>query len=104
MTNAKGQKTKAKIDINHIAKLANLPLSEQEKRVYEGQLTKILDYVEQIESVDTKSIEATFNVSTNKNVTRKDTVNKGLTQDEALANVGNKKDGFVVTKGVFEEE
>lgn len=104
MTTDKGLKTKAKINIDHIAKLANLPLTPQESSTYEKQLEEILKYVEQLESVDTKSIEPTFNVSTNKNVTRKDEVNNGLTQDEALANAANKKEGFVVTKGVFENE
>ena len=94
----------SKININHIAKLANLPLTSEESSIYEKQLEGILKYVEQIESADTKNTEPTFNVSTNNNVIRKDTVNKGFTQEEALANTKNKKDGFVVTKGVFEND
>ena len=103
MSKDKRLKTNAKINIDHIAKLANLPLSGKEKSTYGQQLAKILEYVEQLESVDTKNVESTFNVSPNKNLTRVDKVNKGLTQDEALSNVNQKKDGFVVTKGVFEE-
>lgn len=94
----------SKINISHIAKLANLPLTIEEKSLYESQLTSILDYVEQVESVDTKRVEPTFNVTPNKNVTRKDIVSKSLTQDDALSNSPNKKNGFIVTGGVFENE
>lgn len=94
----------SKINISHIAKLANLPLTIEENSLYESQLTSILEYVEQIESVDTKSVEPTFNVTPNKNTTRKDIASKSLTQNEALSNSSRKKDGFIVTGGVFENE
>lgn len=93
-----------KIDINHIAKLANLPLTAEEKKLYETQLSEILDYVVQVENADTKDVESTFNVVSEKNVTRADEIKESLTQDEALQNAVNKKDGFIVSRGVFEEE
>ena len=94
----------AKIDINHVAKLANLDLSEKEKETFGKQLTQILDYVNQIESADTKNTEPTFNVSSNKNIQRQDTAGKSLTQEEALQNAKTTKNGQFVTKGVFENE
>lgn len=93
-----------KIDVKHIAKLANLPLSQEEEKIYSKQLTAILEYVEQVESVETKNVEPTFNVTPNKNITRQDTASNSLTQDEALSNASKKKDGFIVTGGVFENE
>ncbi len=95
---------KPKINISHIAKLANLPLSTEEEAIQEEQLIKILDYVQKLESADTQGIEPTFNISANNNVTRNDIVNNGLTQDEALQNITNKKDGHIETKGVFNNE
>ncbi len=95
---------KAKIDINHVAKLANLDLTHAEKESFEKQLTDILSYIEQIEEVDTKDTPPAFNVSPNKNVTRPDEVRNSLTQEEATINAANKKDGFIVTKGVFDNE
>ncbi|MDO8269719.1 MAG: Asp-tRNA(Asn)/Glu-tRNA(Gln) amidotransferase subunit GatC [Candidatus Levybacteria bacterium] len=94
----------AKININQISKLANLPLNEDEKILYSEQLSAILDYVEQVESVDTNSVESTFNVTPNKNVTRRDTASKSLTQEDAISNSTVKKDGYIVSKGVFENE
>lgn len=93
-----------KIDIKYVAKLANLDLSEAEKKTFEKQLTQILDYVAQIESVETKDVEPTFNVSSNKNVQKPDEVGSSLTQEEATMNAKTTKNGHFVTKGVFESE
>lgn len=95
--------SKVKIDISHVAKLANLPVSEKEKEIFTSQLTKILDHIDKIEKADTKTVDPTYNVSPNTNITRADNPNKSLTQDEALQNSANTKDGQFVTKGVFEE-
>ncbi len=93
-----------KIDVKKVAKLANLPLTPDEELKYSDQLSKILDYVEQLNKVDTKDVEPTFNVSGQSNVMRKDEVGECLSQEDAISNAPNKKDGFVVTKGVFNEE
>lgn len=93
-----------KIDITHIAKLANLALSKEEKTLFEKQLEEILGYVTQVESVETKDVEPTFNISVNRNIMRQDQIASSLTQEEATANSKNKKNGYFVTKGVFESE
>ncbi len=90
--------------VKHVAKLANLPISEAEESKYSEQLSKILDYVDKLNEVDTSSVEPTFNVTGLSNVMREDEPAPSLTQDESLANASNKKDGLFVTKGVFEEE
>lgn len=91
-----------KDQVKHVAKLANLPLTEEEEEKYAGQLSKILEYIEQLNSVDTKNIEPTFNVSGQENVMRKDETAPSLLQDEALQNGSKKENGFFVTKGVFD--
>lgn len=92
-----------KIDVKHVARLANLPLSKEEEEKYSEQLSKILDYVDQLNQVDTLGVEPTFNVTGNSNVMRKDETVASLSQEEALSNASNKKDGLFVTKGVFDE-
>lgn len=93
------------ININHIAKLANLPLTNAEKKLYEKQLTKILDYIDELEEkAKTSKVEPTFNVSSNTNITRKDTASNSLTQDEALNNASSTDQGRFSTKGIFENE
>lgn len=93
-----------KDQVKHVAKLANLPLTEDEEVKFASQLSAILEYVETLNKVDTKGIEPTYNTSGNKNALRTDETKDSLTQDEALVNAKNKKEGFFVTKGVFAEE
>ena len=92
-----------KEEVKKVAKLANLPLSEEEEELFAEQLSKIIGYVDLLGKVDTKDIGPTYNTSPNKNITREDIPSKSLTQEEALSNSSNKKDGFFVTKGVFNE-
>ena len=86
-----------------VAKLANIPVSEEEVEKYSDQLSKILDYIDQLNSVDTAGVEPTFNITGLSNVLRDDEVGESLSQEEALKNTSQKKEGFFVTKGVFEE-
>lgn len=93
-----------KDQVNHVAKLANLPLTDTEEKKYPEQLSKILDYVEQLNSVDTSGVEPTFNVSDQINVLDEDQMRTCLSQNEALSNAPKKRQGFFVTKGVFGNE
>lgn len=93
-----------KIDVKKVAQLANLPLTPEEEEKYTEQLSKILDYVEQLNSVDTSEVEPTFNVTGQSNAMSEDETVPGLSQEEALSNAPKKKDGMFETKGVFEEE
>lgn len=89
--------------VKKTAKLANLNLTAEEEFLYSEQLSKILDYIDQLNKVDTLGVEPTFNVTGLNNVMRADDTDKSLTQEEALKNTSNKKDNMFVTKGVFEE-
>lgn len=89
--------------VKHVAKLANLPLNTEEEEKYAEQLSNILEYVDQLDSVDTSEIEPTFNVTAQSNVLSEDETKVCLSQEEALQNAPKKKDGSFETKGVFEE-
>ncbi|MBI2022255.1 Asp-tRNA(Asn)/Glu-tRNA(Gln) amidotransferase subunit GatC [Candidatus Daviesbacteria bacterium] len=93
-----------KDQVKHVAKLANLPLSSKEEEKFSKQLASIVDYIDQLQKLDTSGVEPTYNTSPNKNITREDIPNKSLTQEEALQNAPRKNDGFFITKGVFNEE
>lgn len=90
--------------VKKVAKLANLPLSNEEEEKYADQLSNILDYIEQLNKVDTSNVEPTFNVTGQSNVMREDETSICLSQEEALLNAPKKKNGMFETKGVFEEE
>lgn len=81
-------------DVEHIAKLAKLSFSDQEKNKFVQQFNQILDYMEKLNELDTSNVEPTFNVLNLQNILRKDKVKTWLTQEEALANAPKTKHGF----------
>ena len=93
-----------KIDVKKVAKLANLKLSEDEEAKYSAQLSKILEYIDKLNEVDTSDVEPTYNVTGLSNVMRPDEVGDcTISSAEATKNGSQVKDGYFVTKGVFEE-
>lgn len=93
-----------KFDINHVAKLANLSLSNEEKKKLEAQLEETVEYVKELEKVDTKGHEPTSQVTGLENVTRDDEIKPSLTQEEALNNAKSTHNGFFKVKGILSNE
>jgi aspartyl-tRNA(Asn)/glutamyl-tRNA(Gln) amidotransferase subunit C len=92
-----------KIDVLHIAKLANLPLKKEEIEKYEKQLSSILEYIEKLQKVNTESVAETSQVTNLENVTRDDSTTPSLSQDQALSNTKSKhKEAFKV-KAILEQ-
>jgi aspartyl-tRNA(Asn)/glutamyl-tRNA(Gln) amidotransferase subunit C len=91
-------------DVLKVAKLANLELSQKEEEEYAEQLSKILDYIDELKAVNTDGVEPLFNVVPNFTARATDEVGESLTQEEAIYNAGSKRDGYILTKGVFENE
>jgi aspartyl-tRNA(Asn)/glutamyl-tRNA(Gln) amidotransferase subunit C len=92
------------LDINKIAKLANLPLAEDEKQTFGGQLEDVIKYIEQLDKVDTSNVPPTFNTTGLTSVLQEDSIRPSITQEEALSNAPAKNNGLFVTNGIFSEE
>jgi aspartyl-tRNA(Asn)/glutamyl-tRNA(Gln) amidotransferase subunit C len=92
----------SKQEVEHVAKLARLELSEQEKEKLTDQLSNILTYVETLNSLDTKGVEPTSHVLDLKNVMRDDVAEPGLTQEQALANAPDKAAGHYKVPKIIE--
>lgn len=93
-----------KINISHIAKLANLTITPDEEAKFESQLSSILSYVEKLNELDTTGVEETSQVTGLENITREDNTSPSLSQAEALSQSKNTYKGFFAVKGVFENE
>lgn len=95
-----------KINVPHVAKLANLKLQEKEIKIFEKQLQSVLDYIEKLNEVKTDKVEETSQVTNLESITREDkTESKNcLSQEEALSNTKSKHNGFFKVKGIFNEE
>lgn len=94
----------AKEQIEHIAKLSRLELSDEEIMRYGEQLTGILNYVSQLSQVDTSQIEPTAQVTGLKDVFREDEI-KEWDENEvnlALADSPDKEGRFVRVKRILE--
>ena len=81
-------------DVEHVAKLARLELTEAEKEKFAGQLGDVLKYVEQMNEVDTSSVVPMAHAMDFVNVMREDTVKYEQTKQELLANAPDEEDGF----------
>ena len=93
-----------KINVTHVAKLANLSLTDEETKKFETQLEETLKYVEHLGEVDTKNIEPTSNVTGLENIVDEDVTRPSLSQKEALANAKIQERGFFKVKGIFDNE
>ncbi len=93
-----------KSDILHIAQLANLTLTEKEVEKYLSQLLDTIKYVENLSELDTKNVDPTSHSTNVTNVYFEDgTKNDRLfSQDEALKNGKNKKNGQFMVKRIME--
>ena len=92
-----------KIDVSHVAKLANLPLKPDEEKRFEKQLSEILSYVEKLKEVDTKNVEITSQVTGLENVTREDETSPSLSQEEALSKAKTKHNELFKVKAILTE-
>ena len=89
------KKILSKEEIEHLARLALIKLSEEEKEKFSQQLNDILDYFQKLNELDTSNVEPTRHIIDElKNVFREDIPGESLTQEEALKNASEKKDGY----------
>jgi aspartyl-tRNA(Asn)/glutamyl-tRNA(Gln) amidotransferase subunit C len=73
-------------EVQHIAHLARLGLSDAEKETFRDQLSAILDYAARLNELDTRDVEPTTSALPLHNVMRDDEVAVGLSSADALSN------------------
>lgn len=93
-------------DIRHVAKLANLPITDKMIKKFYNQLFSVVGYMSKIQKLDTKNVIETSQITGLENVLREDQVdsNRLLTQEEVLANTKRKHQGYFVVDAVLESE
>ena len=85
----------SKKEVEHIAWLAHIKLSDEEKALFTEQFNDILEFFKKIDMVDTKGVEPTYHVLDLKNVYRKDETTPSLPTEEALKNAPKKEKKFI---------
>lgn len=91
----------SKEEVQHIAKLARLGLSDKEIKKFQEELSSILDYFEKLKEVDTFDIKPLTHPSEIKNIIRKDEPETATNKDKLLELMPETKDGFLKVKSVF---
>ena len=90
-----------KAEVEHVARLARLELSEAEQEEFTGQLNQILDFVAKLNELDTSGIEPTAHAFPTSNVFRLDQAKPSLDPELALANAPDRSgDFFKVPKSI----
>jgi len=83
-------------DVRHLAQLSNLQLSDDEITSLQTDLANILDYIDQLNEIDTSGVEPTYQVTGLENVWRDDTVDMStVTREDLLALTSEQADNSI---------
>ena len=86
-------------EVRYVADLARLELTPEEEREFTAQLNAVLEYMDQLNELDTGGVEPTAHVLPLRNVLREDEVRPSLPVGEVLGNAPEAdQDHFVVPK------
>ncbi|MEZ4495413.1 MAG: Asp-tRNA(Asn)/Glu-tRNA(Gln) amidotransferase subunit GatC [Thermomicrobiales bacterium] len=88
-------------DVEHVAALARLGLSDAEKERLRDQLSSILEHIDALSEVDTDAIPPTASVIPLSNVLRDDVAQPSLPRDLVLSNAPRQTDGFFEVDAVL---
>jgi aspartyl-tRNA(Asn)/glutamyl-tRNA(Gln) amidotransferase subunit C len=81
-------------EVEHIARLARLELTEEEKKRFQVELGKIIEYFDQLKKLDTSNVPHMTHSVPIENVLREDLVQPSLPTQEALRNAPEKKESY----------
>jgi aspartyl-tRNA(Asn)/glutamyl-tRNA(Gln) amidotransferase subunit C len=88
--------------VEHVAELAKLGLTEEEKKKFCEQLSAILEYAEMLQELDTEAIPPTATVLPLQNVMRSDEVAPSYSQQDILANAPDATEGCFRVRAILE--
>ncbi len=88
--------------IDHIAMLARLDLTNEEKEIFSKQLSSIIEYINKLNELDTTSIKPTAHILPIKNIFRDDKLKPSLLKDKALQNAPGRTDDFYRVPKIIE--
>lgn len=88
-------------DVEHVAALARLGLTESEKERLRDQLSSILEHINALAELDTEAISPTAQVIALTNVLREDVARPSLPRDQVLANAPRQNEGFFEVDAVL---
>jgi len=91
-----------KISIEHLAQLARLSVSDNERTLFANQIDSILRYMDKLNELDTENVEPTSHVISLSNVVREDLPKDSLEREDALMNAPDRTDKFYRVPKIIE--
>ena len=91
-------------EIEHVAHLARLGLTDEELARLEGQMNHILDQYTKLAELDTDAIEPTAQTIELANILREDVVTPSLPAEAVLANAADAAGGYIVSPPILSAE
>ena len=90
-------------DVDHVATLARLGLSQVERETMRHQLSSILAYVESMRELDTSDVSPSSLILRIENISRPDVHEPGLSLVEVMANAPDRQDDYISVPAVLED-
>jgi aspartyl-tRNA(Asn)/glutamyl-tRNA(Gln) amidotransferase subunit C len=90
------------LDIDHVARLARIALTPDEKAKFSRQLNEVIHHIEQLARVDVSQVEPTAHAFPVYNVWADDVAQPGLPVEDALRNAPVQRDHMIVVPKVVE--
>lgn len=90
------------LDVRDVARLARIELTDEEATTFQAQLSRVLEYVEQLGTLDVSHVEPTAHANPVFNVFREDVAQPGLDRKVVLANAPHSANNLVVVTKVIE--
>ncbi len=89
-------------EIEKIANLACIKLSEDEKELYQNEVSKILTWIHQLEKLNTDHVEPVYNIASHNQPLRPDTINQTNNSEQIFSNAPSEKYNYYVVPKVIE--
>lgn len=90
------------LDIDHVARLARLALTAEEKQAYAAQLSEVLQHIRQLQQLDVSNVEPTAHAFPVTNVWQDDVAEPALPVEAALRNAPAQRQRMIVVPKVVE--
>ncbi len=90
------------MEIEQVALLARLELTEDEKKLFSVQVGSIIEYINKLNELDTSDVKPTAHVLPMKNIFREDRMRQSLPRKDALKNAPERSNGFYRVPKIIE--
>jgi len=92
----------SKEEVEKIGKLARIDLKDNEKEKFRKELSSVLEFVSQLQELDTKKVEPISQVTGLDNILEDDEIKESFNREDLLKNVPERERSFIKVKKVFE--